>query len=150
MVSEAIVSGAFNIVAVAVVVGFIFTLLMPKKIHYIINGVILILLGLAHILYEFYFIEENLTGTPIARFVVAFIVASTAKELIGESLKEKGKGMKAATFFIGLALIALALIPELYHYGAISFNLPEVSLLFSFAYIIGGVVAILAPFFIEE
>ena len=58
--------------------------------------------------------------------------------------------MKAATFFIGLILIFLAVLPELYHYGAVSFELPDFPLLFSFIYIIGGLVAIAAPFFLKK
>lgn len=150
MVSEAVVSGAVNIVAIAVVVGFIFTLLLPKKLHYIVNGIILLFLGGAHLMYEFYYLESNLTGSPIVRFVVAFVAASTAKELIGESLKEKGKIMKSTTFFIGIILILIVLLPELYHFGAINFDLPEYGILFSFLYIIGGLVAIIAPFFVQE
>ncbi len=138
-----------NIAAVAVVILFVITLLLPKKLHYIVNGLILIGLGGTHLLYEFYYTNIHLQGSPIVRFVILFVVGATAKELIKESLHEK-KGMKAPTFLVGVVMITLAVIPELYHYGAISFDLPELPLLFSFVYIIGGLVAILAPFFLKD
>jgi len=150
MAGEALAGLALNIMAIVVVVVFVITLLLPKKLHYIVNGLILIVLGGAHILYEFYFTNVDIRGSPIVRFTIAFVVAATAKELLKESLKEKGKGMKAATFIIGIVLIALAVIPELYHYEAISFDLPEVPLLFSLIYIIAGLIAIAAPFFVKD
>jgi len=139
-----------NIIAIAVVVGFVFTLMLPKKIHYTINGVILIILGCTHILYEFYFTNIDIRGSPIVRFVIAFVVGATSKELIKESMHEKGKGMKAAALIMGLILIGLIIIPELYHAEAISFSLPEFPLMFSFFYIIGGVIAIIATFTKDE
>lgn len=135
-----------NIIAIAVVVGFVFTLMLPKKIHYTINGLILIILGCTHILYEFYFTNIDIRGNPIVRFIIAFVVGATSKELIKESVHEKGKGMKAAALIIGLVLIFIILIPELYHAEAINFALPDNPLLFSFFYIIGGVIAIIATF----
>ena len=141
---------ALNVLAIGVVVLFVFALLLPKKLHYIVNGVVLVVLGGVHILYELYFTDIDIRGNPIVRFVIAFVVMVTSKELIAESIHEKGKGMKAITFFIGFVLIFLAVLPELYHYGAVSFELPEFPLLFSFLYIIGGLVAIAAPFFLER
>jgi hypothetical protein len=147
MVVESVTGSlGINILAIAVVVLFVITLMLPKKIHYIVNGIILIGLGATHILYEFYFTEVNLWGSPIVRFILLFVVGATAKELIKESIHETGKAMKGATFFMGFTMIVLAVIPELYNYGAISFHLPEMPIFFSFVYIIGGVVACVAPF----
>ena len=138
-----------NVLAVGVIILFIVTLLLPKKLHYIVNGIILIGLGGVHLLYESYYTEIDISGSPMVRFVIAFVVAATAKELLKECLTEKG-AMRAATFIVGSVLIILAVIPEMYHYGAISFDLPELPILFSFFYITGGIVAILAPFFLKE
>jgi hypothetical protein len=149
MIEGAAPGGFMHIAALVVVIAFVITLMLPKTLHYIVNGIVLIGLGLAHILYEFYYIDIHLQGSPIVRFVILFVVGATAKELIKESLHER-KGMRGLTFLVGFILILLAVIPELYHYGAISFNLPECYLLFSFVYIIAGIVAILAPFFLKD
>jgi hypothetical protein len=151
MTQAAVVAGdmSWYIIVIVVVAISILTLWLPKKLHYIFNGVALLILGGAHIFYEFYFTAINLTGSPLVRFVIAFVVMVTAKELIQESIKEKGS-MRVITFVIGGILIALSLIPELYHVGAINFNIPEYPLLFSFLYVIGGIVAVLTPFFLKE
>ena len=149
MVSEALVSSTTQIAAILVVIAFVITLLLPKKIHFIVNGIILIVLGAAHIMYEFYYLDVHIRGSPIVRFVILFVVGATAKELIKESIHEK-KGMKTPTFLVGIILIILALIPELYHAGAISFELPELPLFFSVLYIIGGCVAILSALLANE
>lgn len=149
MVHEAvIVGGSFlNILALAVSLAFIVTLLLPHKIHAMINGVILLAIGITHLLYELLIIEFDVRGSPILLFVIVFVVAATAKELIAESIKEKGKAMKGLTFMAGIILIILVLIPELYHAGALGFNLPDYPFLVNaIIYLFAGVVAIIAPF----
>jgi hypothetical protein len=136
-----------NILALAVSFAFIISLLLPHKIHAMINGIILLAVGLTHLLFELLVIEFDIRQTSILPFVIIFVVAVTAKELIGESLHEKGSAMKGLTFIAGIVLIVLVIVPELYHYGALSFNLPDYPFLINaIIYLFAGAVAIVAPF----
>jgi hypothetical protein len=152
MVAEAVANGgSLNIIALAVSFAFIISLLLPHKIHAMINGAILLAVGITHLLFELFVIEFDIRQTPILIFVIVFVVMVTAKELIQESIREKGKAMKGITFIAGVGLIILVLVPELYHYGAINFNLPDYPFIINAVlYIIAGIVAIIAPFLAEK
>lgn len=107
--------------------------------------------GVIHLLFEFNVIDFNVRETPLLLFVIAFVVTATSKELIQESIKERGIIMKSVTFFVGLTLIILVLIPELYHLGAINFNIPDYPFIVNaLIYLAAGLVAIIAPFLVQE
>ncbi|MBN2111979.1 hypothetical protein JW707_02660 [Candidatus Woesearchaeota archaeon] len=146
-IAEAGAGNFINIAALAVSFAFVITLLLPHKIHAMINGVILFTIGITHILYETFIIEFDVRSSPVLIFVIVFVVAATSKELIAESIREKGKVMKGLTFLAGLILIVLVLVPELYHLGALSFNLPDYPFFINaIIYLFAGAVAIIAPF----
>lgn len=152
---ETAVSGGifefFNIIALGVAFGFVITLMLPKKIHYALNGMILMAIGITHFLFEFYFIDFDVRKSPVLLFVITFVAATTAKELIHESIKEKGKTMKGITFLMGLVLIFLVLIPEMYHFGAINFSIPDYPFIVNaFLYASAGLVAMIAPFLVKS
>ncbi|MFC1752379.1 hypothetical protein ACFL96_03180 [Thermoproteota archaeon] len=150
MSEAAAIIGTINIIAIAVVIALVIAFLLPKKLHYIINGLILLGIGILHILFELYITEFDVRNTPILLFVITFVVMVTAKELISESIKEPGIALKSMTFIIGLMLITLVVVPELYHFGAISFDLPDYPFIVNAViYIIAGFVAIIAPFLAE-
>ena len=140
-----------NWIIIAVLLGIIIAMILPKKLHFALNGLILFSVGVVHLLYELRLAHYTFYQYPLMSFIVAFVLASTSEELIAESIREKGLSMKGITFFTGIILISLVLIPELYKFGIINFNFPEYpTIVNAIIYMFGGMIAVIAPFFAND
>ena len=56
-----------NALALAVFIGLIISLMLPKKIHYVINGLLLLSTGVIHLLFEFNVIGFNVRANNQAK-----------------------------------------------------------------------------------
>ncbi len=123
-------------------------LVLPKKIHYSLSGVILIILGSIPILNLLKYSNFNLSEFPVLDFVVYFIIVVAGKDLFKAGVEEEKRNiLKFPSMILGLFMITLTSIPKLYKLGVIPWNLPPYpAILDSILYIICGVFLIIGIF----
>ncbi len=137
-----------NVITIAVLTGLIVAFLLPEKIHFFLDGLILLSVGTVQILNHFGYIDFVIRETPLFTFAITFVMAITAEELLSESIREKGLVMQSLTFLTGVGIMLLIITPELYHLGVINFNFPEYPIIIdSIIYTVSGLIAVLAPWF---
>lgn len=121
MVSESLIINMVTVVVVGVLVA---TGLMPKKIKYAVNALIIFALGILPLLYRLDVIGFTFGEAGIIKYVVAVVVVYTAQNLISEGIKEE-HAIKWITITVGVLVIIMALVPTLHQMGALTFTLPE-------------------------
>lgn len=128
----------YLIVFVVVVVLFL-SLLMTKKIHYFVSGLILIGFGTLIILNDLYIVDFDLSQMPILSFIAVFFIGIGIKDLFKESIKEKESKLKYPTLvFAGLVLIVTT-IPILSKMEVIDFHFEIPLIINAIIYIISGI-----------
>ena len=130
-----------DIVTTVTLVVLLLLLVLPKKVHYTMSGIILIFLGLLPFLYEYQYITFDYTQYPVLDFVIYFIFVIAGKDLFKEGIEEdKSNFLKYPSIVLGLFLIVFTSIPKLYKLHVIPFTLPEYPfILDSILYIVCGV-----------
>ena len=137
-----------NTITIAVLAGLIIAFLLPEKVHFFLDGLVLLSVGIVQILNHLGYIDFILRETPLFAFAITFVLTITAEELISESIRERGLVMQSLTFITGIGLMVLVLTPELYYLGVINFNFPSYpEFINSIIYTISGFIAVLAPWF---
>ncbi|MBW2964544.1 hypothetical protein KY363_03720 [Candidatus Woesearchaeota archaeon] len=121
MVSEAFVTNAVTLVAVLILVG---TFFLPKKVRYAVHGLILLLLGIIPILYQFNVVGFTFGEAGIWKYLIAVVVIFTARSLIMEGVKEESS-FKWVSIIFGIIVVILVTIPALNKVEALTFTIPE-------------------------
>jgi len=138
-------------IIITVVAALLLAVFLPKRMRFVLNGIILFIAGYFDIIYYFDKIDINWKQTPLIVFVVVFTLMQTSSQLLSESIKERTFALKNLTFIFALILSALVIIPELYAYGVINYNFPKYpGIVDSIVYLIGGLIAIIAPFYADN
>ena len=141
------VSAGMSITSIVVVLALIGSLLLPKKIHYAFNGIVLMLLGILPFMYRAGMIRFDITAIPVVNYVVAFIIVIAGRELIMEGIKEEKKAVKYPSIIVGLVIIILTTIPVLFSMGAIGFNIPPYPpIINNVIYVVAGIFMIIGIF----
>jgi len=136
MVSETLIQ---NSVAIGIVSILGIALILPKKIKFITNGIVLTILGILPILQEMGKITFNPIEIPVFQYVLMILIIFCGRELISEGVRERMMALKLTSIILGIVLISMTTIPALHNLGAISFTLPEIpQLILSIIYIISG------------
>lgn len=104
----------------------------PRKPLSLISGFLFLALGLIPLLKSWGVIGFNLPVSPVGIFL--WILATVAGiillwDAIGENMAVMGmqQQVRIATLIIGLAMLAIGLIPILHSFGAIGFNIPPIA-----------------------
>ncbi len=121
MVSEAALT---NIVTAVVVIALLSTAIMPKRMNYGFNGILLLLLGGIPLLHDLGVLPFTFGEAGIIKYVVTVVVIFAAKSLIAEGIKEEHT-LRWVTITAGIVIAVLALVPTLYELGALTFTIPE-------------------------
>lgn len=135
-----------TILSIILVILLFLSILLPKKIHYILSGVTLLVLGVLPVLHDHGIIGVDINQFPIANFVIYFLVVNAGKELFKEGFEEQSK-LKYPTMFLGVFLIIFTTIPTLNKLGVTEFVMPAYpKIIDSVLYIVCGVFLIVGAF----
>lgn len=143
MVSELIV----QIISVVIVLGMLALMIVSKKVHYFVGGLILIGTGVMSILFITGVTEMDFDKIPIVSFAVYFMIVFASKDLLKEGFKEKESSLKWPSIILALLLLTLTTIPTLNKAHVIDWALPEYpKIIDAILYIISGVVLPIGTF----
>lgn len=134
-------------ISVIVVIILIASMILPRKLHFFFNGLVLITLGVMPILKNAGTITFDVNKVPIISYMIYFIVVLAGKELIKEGFHGEKGVMRYASITLAIFIITITTIPTLYKTGAISFTLPNFPpMINNVIYIITGVMLIAGVF----
>ena len=147
MVSEAFLINAVTIVVLLILVG---TFILPKKLRYVVHGIMLFALGIIPLLYEFRVIGFTFGDAGIIKYVVAVVVVFTARSLVMEGIKEES-AIKWVSIVAGVCIILLTAIPALHNLGALTFTIPEYpAIIDHLVYVIAAILLFAGTFFTND
>ncbi len=136
-----------NTTAIILVILFIGTLMLPKLWKYIVNGLLLVSLGVLPILHSFGRISFNPLEFPLFEYFILVMVILCGRELIVEGVREESPFFKWSSISLGILLITMTTIPALYSMGAIDFTLPAIPDVILYGiYIVAGVLLAVGAF----
>jgi 4-amino-4-deoxy-L-arabinose transferase-like glycosyltransferase len=138
----------FMILIYAVVIFLLFlTMVMKKKVHYAISGLMLILLGVLPILYNNRIIDFNIESFSIMKFIAYFFVLFAARDLFKEGFQEENIKLKIPTMLFAIALLIFTTIPTLNNMNVLVIDLPNYPPMVDYViYIISGIFLIFGMF----
>jgi uncharacterized membrane protein YozB (DUF420 family) len=119
------VGTGMSVLSLVIVIALVGSLMLPKKLHYVFNGIVLILMGVMPMMYNARIISINIESMAIVQYMLTFIIVVAGRELIKEGIKEENKMMKWASILVGVFIITFTTIPALYAMGAIGFTMPN-------------------------
>ena len=147
MVSEAFI---INLVTIITLIILVTTFFFPKAIRYAIHGLILLVLGLIPLLYQFGVINFTFGEAGIIKYVIAVVIVFTARSLIMEGIKEE-RVIKWVSIVMGVLIVLLTAIPALHKLGALTFTIPEYPMIVdSFIYIVAAILLFAGIFFVND
>jgi len=113
-----------SIISIVVVIILLASLFLTKKLRYVFNGVILLLMGILPMLYNARIISFNVESIPILKYVLILTITIAGKELAKEGFREQNKLVKYPSIALGIVIIIFTTVPALYSMGAIGFTIP--------------------------
>lgn len=135
-----------QIISLVIVALLFASMLLTKKLHYVISGLALIAFGTIPILFELYIINLDITAFPIFNYSAYFFVVFAGKDLFKEAFKEKESKMKYPTMILAIVLITITTIPTLHKMGVTQFAFEYPELINHIIYIVSGIFLILGAF----
>ncbi len=113
-----------NIAVIAIAVGFAFSLRLSDAPKYLIYGAILTAVGAIGLLNYYGAIALEIPKLPIVTYAVNITAVLVGGGLMRESLMER-PAIRWPSFFLGMAIVILTVVPTLYALNAITFNIPS-------------------------
>lgn len=135
-----------QIISIFIVILLFLSLLLSKKIHYFIAGLLLIFLGSAPYLYEYSIIPFNIMDFPVFNFTAYFFIVFASKDLFKEGFKEKESALKWPSLILAIVLIVLTTIPTLNKLQVIDFVLEYPPVVDHVIYIVSGLFLLIGIF----
>ncbi len=137
-----------DLVTVGALLFLLLLMVLPKKVHYAMSGVILIVLGVLPFLVVGGIEVIDVSEYPITRFVLYFIIVIAGKDLFKEGFEEDSKNiLKYPSMILGIGLIVFSSIPTLYKFQVIPWTLPIYDpLIDSILYIVSGIFLLIGIF----
>jgi hypothetical protein len=138
---------AVQIISVVVVIGMFALMVISKKLHYIVGGLVLIGVGIITLLFEMGRIDIDLGEFPIVNFAVYFMIVFAGKDLLKEGFKEKDSPLKWPSIILAIVLIVITTLPTLKKMKVIDWALPEYPpLIDAIIYMVSGVFLLIGLF----
>ena len=137
-----------DFIAIGVVIALVLLLLLPRRVQYIINGLILLFFGTLPLLSHFGLVPFDIYMVfPVAHYILYYTVIIAGKELFKEGIREKGPILQITSIMLGATIIILTSLPVLYKYDAISFEPPQLDLIVDLIiYIFAGFLLVIGVF----
>jgi hypothetical protein len=136
-----------DFIAVGIVILLVLLLLLPRRVQYIINGIILLVFGTLPLLNSFGVLSFDIYVFPISHYIIYYTVIIAGKELFKEGLTERNFPLQILSVCLGFIIIVMTSLPVLYKYGAISFEPPQLDIIVDLLiYIFAGFLLVIGVF----
>src|SRR3989338_7830073 len=113
-----------NISVIVIALGFAFSLRISDVPKYLLYGTILTAVGAIRLLNYYEVITLEIPKLPIITYAVNIVAILVGGGLMRESMRERSV-IRWSSFFLGAAIVILAVVPTLYALNAITFNIPS-------------------------
>jgi hypothetical protein len=143
VLSDTLIQNMFAFVAIFII---IFTLILPRMWKYFTTGLLVLSLGMLPLLYDYNFINLNLTDSGLFKYLIIALGLLAGRELVVEGIKEENKILKAISIIFGLVLVCITSIPSLYQLGAITFTIMVEDFVLYILYILSGLLLAMGSF----
>jgi len=138
-----------NIVTIGIVIVFMITVILPKKFKYIVDGLLLTIVGGLNYLFFQQIIFIDIYKYPVFKYLISTLIIVCGKELIQEGSEEEGF-LKTSSIILGLLLIIITIIPLLYSLNALTFMFNIPPMILSALYVLSGLFVIVGGFIFTD
>jgi hypothetical protein len=135
-------------VSLIIVAALFLTMVIPKMVRYIVNGLALLSIGVLTLLFNYGYIQFNIGNYPIFNYAVFFLTVFAGKRLLKDGFVSQEKHIKFPSIIFGISIIVITTVPTLHKLGVIDFVLTYPSVINHFLYVIAGIVLIIGAFII--
>lgn len=137
-----------NIIAISSAILLFISMRLPKVIKHSLYSAILLITGTIPLLHLKGIIGFTIPSTPIIVYALRIVIAVTGGSLLWEGIKEDSI-IRWPTIIVGASIMAMSIIPTLYNFGAITFNIPPIpNIAIYIVRILGGILLAIAIFLI--
>lgn len=136
-----------DVIAITVMLVLVLAEMLPEKVLRFFYGTILLVIGTLPLLHVFKVIKFDMYAWPLIGFAAMFSVFEVGSILILSGFKEEQATLKILQIIAGAAVVIITMIPWMYEFGAISFDLPKYTEVFNFGvYVTSGVLTVISGF----
>lgn len=139
-----------NLLAIAIVILVVSTLLLPRMIRHLLHSFILLAFGLIPVLHTYQFIGFSIPTWPIVGYALTVIIILSGRTLIVDGFREGTKSLKLLTIISGFVIILIVTIPTLSSIGAITFSLSYPEMINNILYITAGVLLLIGTILLKK
>jgi len=139
-----------NILAIAVALVLVATLLLPKMARHIVHSLLLLTFGVIPLLHQLEVIGFGLPDWPILQYAITVIVILSGRTLVIDGFREENKALKFSTMIAGIIIVLMVTIPTLQRIGAITFEVNYPAIVNYIFYVIAGLLLFIGSFVLQE